>query len=157
MKDNHILHLLCKHLPGGQVTLGERAFGQILTPKRDGPSIQFLHWKSVIFDVILNFLNKPLFEGWPTDYYYWATWVGISVSADIAHIGKTDISVSVIIPADTYRPICNIGNLLHIGRYRSKFCILSVKNHCFLNRNNFSSDINDKSISSKVTSIWTKL
>ncbi len=29
-----------------------------------------------------------------------------------AHIGKTDISVSVIIPADTYRPICNIGNLL---------------------------------------------
>ncbi len=28
------------------------------------------------------------------------TRVGISVSADIAHIGKTDISVSVIIPAD---------------------------------------------------------
>ncbi len=37
------------------------------------------------------------------------------ISADIAHIGKTDISVSVIIPADTYRPIWNIGNLLHIG------------------------------------------
>ena len=22
----------------------------------------------MIFDVVLNFLNKPLFEGWPTDY-----------------------------------------------------------------------------------------
>ena len=31
MKDNHILHLLCKYLLGGRVTLGERAFGQILT------------------------------------------------------------------------------------------------------------------------------
>ena len=36
--------------------------------KRDGPSIQILHLKSVIFDVVLNFLNKPPFEGWPTDY-----------------------------------------------------------------------------------------
>ncbi len=42
-------------------------------PKRDGPSIHILHWKSVIFDVVLNFLNKPLFEGWPTDYN--ANWV----------------------------------------------------------------------------------
>ncbi len=25
-------------------------------------------WKSVIFDVVLNFLNKPLFECWATDY-----------------------------------------------------------------------------------------
>ena len=49
------------------------------------------------------------------------------ISADIGHIGKTDISVSVIIPADTYWPICNIGNLFHIGGYRSKFCIISVK------------------------------
>ena len=31
MKDIHILHLLCKYLLRGQVTLGERAFGQILT------------------------------------------------------------------------------------------------------------------------------
>ncbi len=31
--------------------------------------------------------------------------VGISVPADIGHIGKTDISVSVSIPADIYRPI----------------------------------------------------
>ena len=37
-------------------------------PKKDGPSIQILHWKSVIFDIILNFFDKPLFEGWPTDY-----------------------------------------------------------------------------------------
>ena len=39
----------------------------------------------------------------------------ISVSADMAHIGKTDISVSVSITTDIYRPICSIGNLLHIG------------------------------------------
>ncbi len=31
MKDIQILHLSCKYLLGGQVTLGERAFGQILT------------------------------------------------------------------------------------------------------------------------------
>ncbi len=31
MKDSHILHLLCKYLLRGQVTLGERACGQILT------------------------------------------------------------------------------------------------------------------------------
>ena len=24
--------------------------------------------QNLIFDVVLNFLNKPLFEGWPTDY-----------------------------------------------------------------------------------------
>ncbi len=36
--------------------------------KKDGPPIQILHWKSVIFDVVLYFLNKPLFEGWPTSY-----------------------------------------------------------------------------------------
>ena len=24
--------------------------------------------RDIIFDVVLNFLNKPLFEGWPTDY-----------------------------------------------------------------------------------------
>ncbi len=29
---------------------------------------QILHRKSVIFDVVLNFLNKPPFVGWPTDY-----------------------------------------------------------------------------------------
>ncbi len=29
---------------------------------------EIVHQKSVIFDVVLNFLNKPLFEGWPTDY-----------------------------------------------------------------------------------------
>ena len=51
--------------------------------------------------------------------------VGISVSADIAHISKTDISVSVITPADIYRPICNIGNPFLIGRYQSKSCIIS--------------------------------
>ncbi len=31
MKDIHILHLSCKYLLGGQVTLGEQAFGQIYT------------------------------------------------------------------------------------------------------------------------------
>ncbi len=31
MKDIQILHLLCKYLLGGRVTLGERAFGQIFT------------------------------------------------------------------------------------------------------------------------------
>ena len=25
--------------------------------------------KSEIFDVVLKFLNKPLFEGWPTNYF----------------------------------------------------------------------------------------
>ena len=35
--------------------------------KKDGPCIQNLHWKSVIFDIILILLNKPLFEGWPTN------------------------------------------------------------------------------------------
>ncbi len=34
------------------------------------------------------------------------TRVSISVSADIAHIGKTDISLSEYITIDTYRPIC---------------------------------------------------
>ncbi len=38
MKDIHILHLLCKYLLGGQVTFGERAFGQILTLS-DHPSL----------------------------------------------------------------------------------------------------------------------
>ncbi len=75
----------------------------------------------------------------------WQGWhIGIGryeISADIAHIGKTDISVSVITPTDIYRPICNIGNPFHIGGYRSKSCIISAKNHCFMTRNNFSSYI----------------
>ncbi len=37
-------------------------------PKRDCPNIQILHWKSVIFDAVFNFLNMPLNEGWPTHY-----------------------------------------------------------------------------------------
>ncbi len=63
------------------------------------------------------------------------------ISDDIAHIGKTDISVSVSSTADMYRPICHIGSLLYIGGYRSKCCIISVRNHCFMYRNNFPSHI----------------
>ncbi len=33
----------------------------------NGPSIQILHWKSVIFDVVLTFFNKPLCEGGSID------------------------------------------------------------------------------------------
>ena len=50
--------------------------------------------------------------------------VGISVSADIqyrpifTHIGKTNISVSVLILVPIYRPICDISELSHIGRYQ---------------------------------------
>ncbi len=39
MKDSHILHLLSKYLLGGRVTLGERAFGQILILS-DHPSLR---------------------------------------------------------------------------------------------------------------------
>ncbi len=56
---------------------------------------------------------RPSSQGWH---------IGIGrfeISADIAHIGKTDISVSVSIITDIYWPICNIGNLLHIGGYRT--------------------------------------
>ncbi len=52
-----------------------------------------------------NLIRKGFLQGWH---------IGIGrneISADIAHIGKTDISVSVIIPADMYRPICNIGTM----------------------------------------------
>ncbi len=38
--------------------LGPSPFGNI-----------FLHWKSVIFDIVLKLLKKPLFEGWPADYW----------------------------------------------------------------------------------------
>ncbi len=77
-----------------------------------------------------------------SDVQGWHIGIGrYEISADIAHIGKTDISVSVIIPTDTYRPICNIGNPFHIGGYRSKYCILYAKNHYFMNRNNISSHI----------------
>ena len=38
MKDIQILHILCKYLLGGRVTLG--AFGQIFHPLSDHPSCQ---------------------------------------------------------------------------------------------------------------------
>ena len=63
------------------------------------------------------------------------------ISADTAHICKTDISVSVSITADIYRPICNIGNLLHIGGYQSKCCIISVKITVLCTEKNFCSCI----------------
>ena len=47
MKDIHILHILCKYLLRGRVTLGERAFGQILTLS-DHPSF-FFHFFSLHF------------------------------------------------------------------------------------------------------------
>ena len=37
--------------------------GPFLFIKRDGPSIQILHWKSVIFDVVLYFLKLASFWG----------------------------------------------------------------------------------------------
>ncbi len=40
------------------------------------------------------------------------------ISADKGHIGKTDISVSVVALPLKYRPICDIGSSLHIGQYR---------------------------------------
>ncbi len=46
------------------------------------------------------------------NYQGWHIGIGrYEISANIAHIGKTDISVSVIIPADTYQPICNIKSV----------------------------------------------
>ena len=36
-----------------------------------GPSIQKLHSKSIHLSKWLNFLNKPLFWVWPTNYHAW--------------------------------------------------------------------------------------
>ena len=43
MKDIYILHLPCKYLLGGCVTLGERAFGHILTLNDHPPSFTFTY------------------------------------------------------------------------------------------------------------------
>ena len=43
--------------------------------------------------------------------------VGISVSADIANISKTDISVSVLIPANTYGPTVPLCITLCVNTY----------------------------------------
>ncbi len=53
MKDIHILQFLCKYLPGGRVTLGERAFGQILTLS-DHPSSAVFCLNTIIYKDILT-------------------------------------------------------------------------------------------------------
>ncbi len=49
MKDIHILHLSCKYKLGGWVTLGERAFEQILTLS-DYPSWYIAEWIAIDSD-----------------------------------------------------------------------------------------------------------
>ncbi len=49
--------------------------------KRDGPSIQILHWKSVIFDVVLNILNSLFLRvGQPTIMVYVVYMVKVNIS-----------------------------------------------------------------------------
>ena len=47
--------------------------------------------------------------------------VGISVSANMANIDKTNIFVSMVALVPIYRPICYIGKSFHIGWYRWKY------------------------------------
>ncbi len=85
-------------LNGGFFTRGFCAVGRSGKKKRKKKrAISYKHTQNYSWTVTQNKIERndifhPILRG--------HTRVGISVSADIAHIGKTDISVSASIPAD---------------------------------------------------------
>ncbi len=96
--------------------LGEEVFFvPYLSSNHKRGTFSLLDWKSVVFDVVLNFLIKPLFEGWLTYYFLY-----MNYKYDKCHIFSIIIetyfrSLCYKLWTSSYKEVKSIKVHLHTG------------------------------------------